>query len=582
MVALGTSVLLLGPALGPGYVLSYDMVFVPRMPFTARLLGTDGSVPRAVPSDALVALASRVVDGATLQKVILLAVLVVGGMGAARLVRRRGRAASAVAVVFAVWNPYVASRLWLGQWAILVAYAVLPWLVLAAARLRRGDRRRAALVVVLLALAALTASGGLLAAASALCVVAFAAHDWSDRWRQLMLVLVASIVVNLPWLLPAVLRRAAWPADPQAFDAFAARADTPLGTIGSVVTLGGTWNAQVMPAGRDSWWTATLVLLIGVVALLGVWVTISDRPRPAWAVGLAVAAAGSTAAALAASVPVSARLLRELAVHLPGLALLRDGTRYLPPLVLLTVVGLATGARWLADRIEPRTLAPVVVTFALLAPLVALIGAAWGDFGALRTVDYPAGWAQARAAVAGEPDHGAVVSLPWGAYRRYAWNIDRTVYDPATRWLPAPVITDDRLRVGDVVLPGEDPQAAAVTALLDGADDRPLADALAEQGVGWVLVTDETGIAAPPAVWFDGMTKVVDTADLQLWQVPDPAPVETSIRAAPLVMIVDVAVAVLIVVCVVVACRPNRAARTGGAASMTTQPSSGSVKESPQ
>ena len=46
----------LGPALAPGYTLHYDLVFVPDLPLSARTLGTDGSVPRAVPNDLVVAL----------------------------------------------------------------------------------------------------------------------------------------------------------------------------------------------------------------------------------------------------------------------------------------------------------------------------------------------------------------------------------------------------------------------------------------------------------------------------------------------------------------------------------------------
>jgi hypothetical protein len=44
--------LALGPALGRGFVLSYDMVFVPDPPFSSALLGLSGGPARPVPSDA--------------------------------------------------------------------------------------------------------------------------------------------------------------------------------------------------------------------------------------------------------------------------------------------------------------------------------------------------------------------------------------------------------------------------------------------------------------------------------------------------------------------------------------------------
>ena len=46
-----------------GFALRGDMVFVPDQPWKGAWLGLDGSVPRAVPSDALVSLATQVVPG---------------------------------------------------------------------------------------------------------------------------------------------------------------------------------------------------------------------------------------------------------------------------------------------------------------------------------------------------------------------------------------------------------------------------------------------------------------------------------------------------------------------------------------
>ena len=60
------AVLILAPALAPGYVLSYDMVFVPDLALRSDFLGLGTSLPRAVPSDAVVAvsrqMAADVVD----------------------------------------------------------------------------------------------------------------------------------------------------------------------------------------------------------------------------------------------------------------------------------------------------------------------------------------------------------------------------------------------------------------------------------------------------------------------------------------------------------------------------------------
>ena len=61
------AVLLLGGALGPGYVLSYDMVWVPDLAVTPDVWGVGTALPRAVPSDAVVAVLDTVIPGMLLR-----------------------------------------------------------------------------------------------------------------------------------------------------------------------------------------------------------------------------------------------------------------------------------------------------------------------------------------------------------------------------------------------------------------------------------------------------------------------------------------------------------------------------------
>src|SRR5688572_24342135 len=121
------ALLALGPLLGRGYVLTYDMVFVPRLELTRGLLGLDTAVARSVPADLLVALASRVVPADLVQKLVLAGVFAGAAAGAARLVSSRSLAARAAAAVLYAWNPFIYERLLMGHWGLLVSYAAIPW-----------------------------------------------------------------------------------------------------------------------------------------------------------------------------------------------------------------------------------------------------------------------------------------------------------------------------------------------------------------------------------------------------------------------------------------------------------------------
>ena len=67
--------------------------------------------------------------------------LAAGGIGAARLVPATlAVVVQLVAVTVYVWNALVVERLLIGHWPVLLGYAVLPW-VLVAARSWRVDGR---------------------------------------------------------------------------------------------------------------------------------------------------------------------------------------------------------------------------------------------------------------------------------------------------------------------------------------------------------------------------------------------------------------------------------------------------------
>src|SRR5580700_1838337 len=134
-VGLCLGLLALGPGLLPGYLLSYDMVFVPSPAFNGAVLGTSGTLPRAVPSDAVMAALARIAPADLVQKGVLLAIFVLACAGAARLLSRERLPAQLAAGILYAWNPFVAERLILGQWALLLGYAGLPWVAAAAIRL---------------------------------------------------------------------------------------------------------------------------------------------------------------------------------------------------------------------------------------------------------------------------------------------------------------------------------------------------------------------------------------------------------------------------------------------------------------
>ncbi len=164
-----------GPLLKPGYLLLRDAVSTPRSYLSDAALGLSASAPRALPQDFAVALASHVIDGGIVVKVLLVAGLWLAGWGSARLVASvlpdAGAPGQLVAATLAVWNPYVAERLLQGHWSLLVGYGCLPWVATIVLRMRTSGgplRFEICALVFWTALAGLTPTGLMLAATVAL------------------------------------------------------------------------------------------------------------------------------------------------------------------------------------------------------------------------------------------------------------------------------------------------------------------------------------------------------------------------------------------------------------------------------
>ncbi len=149
ITGLALGALALGPGLRRGFLLSYDMVFVPQPPLTAAALGVAGGPPRAVPSDAVVAVLARALPSDIVEKLVLLSIFMLACSGVAAMLRALPLPVRLAAGAFYSWNPYVAERLILGQWALLLGYAGLPWVISAIASGTEGWRGAARLCLAL-------------------------------------------------------------------------------------------------------------------------------------------------------------------------------------------------------------------------------------------------------------------------------------------------------------------------------------------------------------------------------------------------------------------------------------------------
>jgi hypothetical protein len=562
-VTIALTALVTWGALAPGYLLYRDFVAVPDPLLNAAAFGAGGA-PRAVPLDVVTAATAWLVPSWVVQKALLVAPLLLAGSGVSFLLRHRGYAATIVGSALAVWNPYVAERLLLGQSPTLLGYAMIPWLI-AAVRSQRSLGSRVALVTLAALPAALTPVGGVMAlvtviiAAASLTrpapeldgdlltlggpmmrtagsksrrlaggplVVGRLAGGRLSGWRprEAGLLCLPVIVLCLPWVV-AGLRDPSLGATRAGATAFAVAADSPAGVVGSVMTLGGVWAPGAWLASRATL-SALLAELVLVLVAICAWWGLRRDPRLRRTADLALAAYALTVSAVLLAAGPASSWWRSLQV-VPGVAVLRDTHRLVgfAAMSVALLCGVAASqvvvelarrdvrGRWLPSAAGVLLL--VSVGLLSVPDLAARLNAE------LVPVAFPGQWAQVVAAVdtpppVGSAASGSVLILPWQPFRQTPWAGPRPFQDPLPLALEADVVSARDLLVSrggrNLWVGGEDPPQAEQwrRGQVDSAGLRRL-------GIGWLIEwVDSPGVLPTD---HQGLTKVLDGAHWQVWRV---------------------------------------------------------------
>lgn len=510
-----------GAHVGPPMFLLRDMVIPNHPPLTDAALGLGPAAARAVPQDTALWALGYFMDASHWVRFAIVGACIVGGLAAAELARRltQGSASRAgggivrmtpslvsqlIAPTMLLWNPFVVERLLQGQWSLVIATLLLPAVVLAV-RMGSVCWRTSAI-----AAAGLTPTGALLAGITGLV----AARTNRDRgW-----IAVTTAAVSSPWLVASLLNPgAAGSSDAAGAAAFAARAEAHVGTLGSLLGLGGIWNKQAVPPSREVGFSAVMVLVLLVLMALGfrrVW-----HSAEQWRGLIITGAVAIIAVALAATTP-GIIILGWALEHIPGAGLLRDAQKWIALAIPAYVILAAAGAEHLAHRARSAAadtgqwLATGVSALIVIAAVPTLPA----DVAALRPIPSWAGWSAVSGVVALADDGVAV--LPAGSYRI----IDgRPVLDPATKILPAPVANSGELIVSGQAVSGEGATTIERTLLAGAGSPAEVNAALHElrnQGIGWVLIENSPGNLGESDEIVAALDVVYADSNLQLYHVP--------------------------------------------------------------
>lgn len=491
------------PLLMPGYILTLDLVFTPHISWPTELSNT-------WVFQALLHIVNVVVPSEVIEKLLLLTVLVLSGVGAHKLVKHlavHGNKNFLVwgayfAGIFYMLNPFIYSRFMAGQYLVLLGYAMTPFFVVALMRLIKTPSWRTAAITAAWAAVIIAVSlhhvGVLL-----LVVVAFGlAALW--RYRQQVahikkvVMLSAAVVASLLlihsyWLVPTLLggtniSQATASFDQVQYNAFATNDQGGLGAIGNVLRLQGFWaDAQqmyVLPQQQVPAWGLVVAMLWIVVGIGAIRMWRKNRNLAIMFITIALLAI------LVAATPIIA----YFAGIVPFISGYREPQKFVALLVLVYAVFASAGVAGLVQRVynsKLRAAASASAAALLVLPVACMPTMLWGFNGQLTPRDYPADW-YAMNDQLNTLQATKMLFLPWHEYMNFGFS-GRVIANPAAKFFDTQTVVGDNPEYKNInpTVPNMTNRRIEQEVLMGGDHTTRLGERLTSFGFSHVLLAKE-------------------------------------------------------------------------------------------
>ncbi|HYG83857.1 MAG TPA: hypothetical protein VD907_03195 [Verrucomicrobiae bacterium] len=512
------ALVILLPLLSPGFIFALDMVFGPHieLPSDVRssylFYGALHILNMAIPADAL-------------QKILLLAIFLLAGIGAFRLaqtfaLQNQPSWSFYIAGVLYAVNPFVYSRFMVGQFSVLLGYALLPLsLVLLWKFLQRPNLKNGGILVLtllVLSIVSIHMAGIFILPATVLFALnLYRIRQSLPKVRTLLIrtsvVIISVLIGSLYWLIPAVagsghvaIITSFTPNDLLAFATYGGG----LGIIGNILTLQGFWaegmNLYLKTQDLYSWWWLPLVGL-WVVAILGFHALFKAQKDAAVSLLILLVLTVGLAAGAASFFTLGYREPQKFAAVVAiVLSLLTGYGSY-------AIVRLVNNLH--AQAFGSLLCLPLLFVLPLAtAPLV--FGGLHGQF---QPRDYPQDWHMIRERLHKEPS-AKVVFLPWHMYMEFSF-AGKVIMNPAPAFFRNPVIisNDPEFRGAHAGHTTNDQRR--IESLLHNPKREDFTKELNLLSVKYVLLAKEFDYKKYAFIDDLGLIKIADTENLILYKV---------------------------------------------------------------
>lgn len=467
------SLVITAPLYLPGYVLTLDTVVTPKV--APPIFQEPGLL-----LSSLNYAFSRFFPTFLFPKIVLTISLFLAGWGLYRLSGVRNIPAALFAGLLYSVNPFVYERVMAGQWSLVLAYGLFPFVISGTSAF--FDKPSVLNAVFLGLLIGLTIEIYLhysLILAAFLVLYAFFRFLLRDKnfrfLKNLSLALFVVFLINAHWLLPSVFSQTRVSQALSSFStndliAFQSVPDGVFGLVFNLLSGYGFWAEvhdyfisvkEIMPL-----WPLLSVTIIAF-ALYGFFKMLSARKKE---LPLIMTLAVLFFIGLDLSGGIALKPFADTTISLyENIPLLR-GFREPQKLVSLLLLSYsffgAYTVSFILSKIKPRLVQVFAGLLIAFVPLVYTPTVFGGFFMQLAPVQYPQGWFLINRILNEDKDDFLVLVFPWHQYMKFNFNNGRVVANPAPYFFDKPILSSRNYETRSLYSHDSRPEALHVEGLL--------------------------------------------------------------------------------------------------------------------
>ncbi len=501
------SLAVLGPLLLPGFVMTLDSPYALVQDPSPLFYGLNEHwISAGMPFFSLMHIIAKVVPVWLLEKLVLLTILFLAGLGAHRLFFWRGAGSYFAGILYMI-NPFTYLRFVTGQWQVLFAYALTPFAVKSFLELLEHPTLKKAIeLAVLSTLVGIIVAQGffLLFLALAAIFVSKGIKERGKITREGKIISISAVLflfLNTYWLVPTLTKGSTILQEISEADMllFAPKVTSSGRLMLDLASMHGFWrDAYIYISDLTPIWLL-LFFFILYLASYGFICHYKDRER-GWLI-ISIAGIGVTSFVLAvgAASSITMPIFQWLWEHIFFFRGFRDSQKFIGLVCLsyaflggLGVKEFAVALKQQERRWSKAALA-ILIVLSMVVPLVYSLPM-FGSYGQLRAVYPPQDWAEVNEYLKSDPGDFNVLFLPWHLYMDFTWlpNRDKRLTSLGERFFSKPIIQGDNIEMPGVYSTSTNPVSKYVEFLLrNGGSVNNLGELLVPLNVKYVILVHE-------------------------------------------------------------------------------------------